>query len=182
MRNGMTDKQGIYVVIENNGQLPNVISESIPLYPQSSTDLGLTVKNIIRLKKPYPSKCIDQYPDIYRNMTLNGKFDFLYSEKTCQSMCTNYQMHKYCGCYYPQLIEGSIGWGQFLNSEFCEYNFTKTNSCIDKAREVIASSSETNNICQCFPECKQSIYQVSILIFQYLTNTVLSKNKIYTKL
>ena len=162
MRNGMTEKQGIYVVIGNSGQLPNIVSESLPLSPKSSTELGLTVTNIARLEDPYPSKCADEYPARYQNMTLNGKFDFLYSEKTCQSMCVNYLINKYCGCYNPKVIEGNLGWRQYSNSTFCEYTFTKTAPCIGKALKVIRSSSETNNVCQCFPECKQAIYRVSL--------------------
>ena len=157
MRNGMTEKQGVNVVIEDSSKLPNVISEHIPLYPMSSTDVGLTVRNIVRLKDPYLSNCTDKYPDMYKNMTSNGKFDFGYSEKTCQSMCHNYYIHQYCGCYIAQIIEGSLGWGQFSNSSFCVSNVTKATSCDDKARELFVKN---KYVCQCFPECAQPVYQV----------------------
>ena len=163
MRNGMTEKQGIYVVIGNSGQLPNIVSESLPLYPKSSTELGLTVRNIARLEDPYPSKCADEYPAKYQNMTLNGNFDFLYSEKTCQSMCVNYLINKYCGCYNPKVIEGTLGWRQYANSSFCD-TFTEKAPCIDKALTVYRSSSETNNVCECFSECKQAIYTVGLSV------------------
>ena len=157
MRNGMTEKQGINVVIDDSSKLPNVISEHMPLYPHSSTDIGLTIRNILRLEAPYPSDCRDEYPEMYKNMTSSGKFDFSYSEKTCQSMCHNYYIHKYCGCYRPQIIEGSLGWGQFSDSTFCAFNLTKTSSCDDEARDVFVKS---NYLCQCFPECVQPVYQV----------------------
>merc|ERR1719322_1391859 len=42
MRNGMTEKQGVGLVIEEDTRLPNVVSEHIPLYPHSSTYIALT--------------------------------------------------------------------------------------------------------------------------------------------
>ena len=75
MRNGMTERQGIYVVIENNSKLPNVISDAVPLYSKRSTDIGLTLRTFLRLKDPYPSKCSDSYPKLYQNMTLHGTFE-----------------------------------------------------------------------------------------------------------
>ena len=158
MRNGMTEKQGIGLVIEEVSRLPNVVSEHIPLYPHSSTYVAMTERNIMRLKAPYPSNCTTSYPEMYKNMTSEGKFDFSYSEKTCQSMCHNYYVHKYCGCYMPAILESSIGWEQFLNSDFCRYEFTKTNSCFHDALKVIDVDNEA--ACGCFPECVHPIFEV----------------------
>ena len=164
MRNGMTTRQGIYVVIENNTKLPNTISEAVPLYPKSSTELGLTLKKLLRLKEPYPSKCIDNYPEMFKNTAVAGNLNFTYSEKTCRSMCSNFFINKFCGCYYPQIIEGVIDMDQFSNSSFCDSDIPKKHPCIIKSQMVSSeSSSDGINACQCFPECTQSLYQVHIL-------------------
>ena len=167
MRNGMTEKQGVGLVIEEDTRLPNVVSEHIPLYPHSSTYIAMTERNILRLKSPYPSHCTSEYPEKYKNMTKTGEFDFSYSEKTCQSFCHNYYVHKYCGCYLATILESSLGWKQFSNSEFCGYNFTKTNSCFNKALEIYDKDNEAR--CECLPECFQPIFQVSYS--RYLLNS-----------
>ena len=93
-------------------------------------------------------------------MTANGKFDFSYSEKTCQAMCHNYYVHELCHCYLPSIIEGSLGWKQFQKSVFCGYNFTKTDSCFDEALEMHDQHNEA--ACECYPECKQPTFQKQI--------------------
>ena len=158
MRNGMTEKQGVGLIIEEDSRLPSAVSEHIPLYPHSSTFVALMEKNFLRLKSPYPSKCKTVYPEIFKNMTAGGDFDYAYSEKKCQSMCHNYFIHKYCGCYIPSIIEGSLGWGQFSDSKFCDYNFTKTDPCIHEGHKSYDDGNV--DVCECFPECVQPIYQV----------------------
>ena len=158
MRNGMTEKQGIGLIIEEDSRLPSAVSEHIPLYPHSSTFVALTEKNFIRLKSPYPSNCTTMYPEMLKNMTAGGEFDFSYSEKSCQSMCHNYYIHKHCGCYIPPIIEGSLGWEQFSNSRFCDYNFTKMDSCIREGHEAYENGHV--DVCECLPECVHPIYQV----------------------
>ena len=158
MRNGMTEKQGIGLIIEEDTRLPSAISEHIPLYPHSSTFVALTEKNFLRLESPYPSNCTTKYPERYINMTAHGDFDFGYSEKTCQSMCHNYYIYKHCGCYLPSLMEGSLGWEQFSNSAFCGYNFTKTDSCIKDGHKSYGHGDFEH--CECLPECVHPIFQV----------------------
>ena len=162
MRNGMTHRQGINLVIEESSRIPNIVSEHIPLYPHSSTHVAITEKNIFRLTEPYPSKCTNTYPEKYKNMTTNGAFEYAYSEKTCQSMCRSYFVHEYCGCYKPAILEGSLGWTQFSNSKFCEYNFTITDSCFVEAINLVLDSNE--KVCECFPECYSPKYQVYLNI------------------
>ena len=162
MRNGMTEKQGISLTIEENSKLPNVVSEHIQLNPHTSSYIALSEKNILRLKKPYPSDCITTFPDKYKNLTTSGEFEFSYSEKTCQSMCHNYYVHQYCGCYMPATIEGSLGWTQFSNSTFCADSYTKTDPCFDNAREFYNRDNE--KACECSSECVHPIYEVSFLL------------------
>ena len=88
MRNGMTEKQGVALVIEKDSNLPNVVSEHIPLYPHSSTFVGLVEKNIRRLKSPYPSNCTTTYPERYKTMTKNGEFHFRYRRR--------WNLHRVC--------------------------------------------------------------------------------------
>ena len=158
MRNGMTEKQGVGLIIEEDSRTPSVVSEHIPLYPHSSTFVALTERNILRLKSPYPSNCSDHYPDRYKNLTENGEYDFSYSEKTCQSLCHNYYVHQFCGCYLPAIIEGALGWTQFKDAKFCDYDFTKTDKCFKEAIHYYDQDNE--GVCGCYPECFHPIYQV----------------------
>ena len=103
-RNGLTEDEGISLMIHNKTIPPNIESNTIKLRPETSTDVIVTVKSMERQQAPYSSQCQNSYPDSLTNV----EDAFMYSQTYCRSVCKSEYIFQKCGCYHPYFIPPKV--------------------------------------------------------------------------
>ena len=64
MRNGLSAKEGLYVVIDNPWTPPNIPSGYMTISPGTETNIAVQKTIVQRQKAPYPANCSAEFPDI----------------------------------------------------------------------------------------------------------------------
>ena len=165
MRNGINQRSGAHIVIENNTKIPSIVSKGLSVMPGTETNIGLTSKKIRRLRKPYKSNCTDEF-DSERVSNISGN-GYRYSTTICKGMCYGSIFLEYCGCVHPSFIEGVLleKWDSLADHvqiRICnvregsdDYVCSNTTG-FRKVRE--------ENVCDCNPECYEGKYRVKFLL------------------
>ena len=102
LRNDLTPTDGIYLLIHNTSESPDLDSKLIRIRPQTLTSIGLSLKNLDRLKSPYTSDCTDTFPAEF-NVSA-----FTYTETFCKSECRARYIYSTCGCWHPYIIPAKV--------------------------------------------------------------------------
>ena len=164
MQNGLTEGQGVRVVIENSTKIPFIVSEGVNVPPRTSTNIGLVETKHIRMTDPYPSNCSSIYPaeyEVYENFTKHST----YSSSMCRHLCYMHFIMAYCGCYFPY-IEGNIPFDP-SGKRFCNMDPDLNNTdltCLDKnllKAVTKVMTTEDTDFCKCNPECYETTYKVN---------------------
>ena len=103
MRNGINEKSGAHIVVEENKKSPSM-SRGIDAMPNTETNIGLKKHVVKRLGDPYQSNCTNDYQD--KGVKQYADQGFVYSSKICKGLCFANQMYKLCNCVHPSLFEG----------------------------------------------------------------------------
>jgi hypothetical protein len=104
LRNGLSENEGVLVLIHNNTSPPNLESNTIKLRPETSADIVITVKTIARQKAPYSSRCQNSYPNVLTGV----EKEFKYSQAYCRAVCRSEHIFEKCGCYHPYFIPPKV--------------------------------------------------------------------------
>ena len=166
MRNGLTESNGIHIVIEDSQKSPSILSNGISIQPGTETNIGLKVTTLSRLKSPFSSECTDQYQgaEVKEIKFLNY---FKYSSKNCKSWCYIVVIHDTCKCWDLSLMEGVIvqdflKWSKLRDMRICEKrNESSESACV---RNVLYGDDQNflTERCMCHAECKEVEYKVMI--------------------
>lgn len=158
MQSGVTQGNGIRIIVENSTKIPFMISEGINVHPRTSTNIGIIEGKHTRLPGPYPSNCSESYPaefKVYENFTRYSK----YSSGLCRNLCYQYKIQEMCGCYFPY-VEGNIPYAP-LGKRYCNMDPIWNNPDIDcLAKFLYGIIKGTSGECTCNPECYETSYKV----------------------
>ena len=164
MRNGINQRSGVHIVIENNTKIPSLVSKGLSVMPGTETNIALTSKRIRRLRQPYKSNCTDEF-DAKRVSILTGN-GFSYSSTICKGMCCASIFLEVCGCVHPSLIEG------VLLERWVGVSAARVRICDVKegSEDYVCASTigfrkvSEENLCDCNPECDEGKYRVTFLL------------------
>ena len=164
MQNGINQRTGVHIVIENTTKTPSIVSKGISVMPGMETNIGLQTTKILRLKEPFKSNCTDDYLD--GNMKTIQGLTFAYSSRNCKGMCYVLKTYDSCKCIHPMLVEGFkiedyFGRGPLVKIRICNITEDSNDSkCIGTlALDDIGDA----NICDCNSECVEGKYKVTNL-------------------
>ena len=167
MRNGLTESNGMHIVIEDSRKSPSILSNGISIQPGTETNIGLKVTTLSRLKSPFSSECTDQYQG-EEMKNINFLTSFEYSSKNCKSWCYIVVIYQKCNCWDLSLMEGVIvqefvKWSKMRNLTPCEKrNGSSESACV---RNLLYGDDQSflTERCMCHAECKEVEYKVVIL-------------------
>ena len=159
MQSGITEGQGVRVIVENSTKIPFIVSEGINVHPRTSTNIGLNEGKHQRLPSPYPSNCSETYPPQlkqYQNFTKYSE----YSSGLCKNLCYVNIGFQACGCYFPYL-EGNIPFSP-LEKRYCDMEPRWDNKDVDCMKKQLMKilQGEVADKCKCNPECHETSYKV----------------------
>ena len=164
MRNGLTESNGIHIVIEDNNKSPSILSNGISIRSGTETNIGLKITNISRLQSPYSSECTDTYQWEALNSMKFLKY-FQYSSKNCKSWCYITIIQEACDCFDLSLMEGIVvdefaNWSKAANLTLCEQRIGSSDS--DCVKDVLNSEHQQflTDRCKCHAECREIEYKV----------------------
>lgn len=163
MQNGINQRSGVHIVIENNTKTPSIVSKGISVMPGTETNIGLQTTKILRLSTPFKSNCTNSY--LYEPLKAIKSSDFAYSAKNCKGMCYVIKIYKGCKCVHPTLVEGmkiEDFFGSFQGS-YRTCNITEDSNDNKCLLSLPADTWENDNPCDCNPECTEGRYKVSHL-------------------
>ena len=160
MQSGITEGQGIRVIVENSTKIPFIVSEGINVHPRTATNIGLNEGKHNRLPGPYPSNCSESYPpqlEAYKNFTKHSK----YSSGLCKNLCYVNMGVENCGCYFPYL-EGNILFSPF-GKRYCDMEPRWDNTDVDCMYKQLLKiiQGKAGDKCPCNPECHETSYKVN---------------------
>ena len=164
MRNGINQRSGAHIVIENNTKIPSIVSRGLSVMPGTETNIGLTSKKIRRLRQPFKSNCTDEF-DAERVSNITGNW-YRYSSTICKGMCYGSIFFEVCGCVHPSFIEG------VLLERWASLAAERVRICnvIEGSDDYVCSNTTgfrkvgEENVCDCNPECYEGKYRVRFLI------------------
>ena len=163
MRNGVTKNDGISLTIQSAHESPNLLTNTIHLPPGTTTNIGLTIEKIVRLKAPYSSNCTDGFDYERSNET-----PLAYSPVRCKSSCYIKEIYKNCGCLSPIFMQGNFDFleEQERDQRYCKVSFTSADSlCSARLFNFSNPDSPLTKCTDCRPACNSDNYQVYIYIF-----------------
>ena len=160
MRNGINQRSGIHVVIEDNTKNPSIVSKGISVMPGTETNIGLQRSTVLRLPPPFNSSCTNVYN--HKRVEEVVGSDFQYSSKVCKGVCFSFLFYDACKCLYPSLLEGFAieTYFRFVKDQVRTCNVTlgsDDHKCIDEIGKETLTESKT---CSCYPECTEIRYSV----------------------
>ena len=163
MRNGINQRSGVHIVIENNTKIPSLVSKGLSVMPGTETNIGLTLKKVQRLRNPYKSNCTNNF-DAERISNITGNW-FRYSSTICKGMCFGSIFVEVCGCVHPSLIEGISleRWMGVAAAKVRICNVTEGSEDYVCAGTNVLNKVIEENICDCKPECYEGKYRVTFL-------------------
>ena len=103
-RNGMTEHEGISLVIHNKTSPPELDNKAINIRTNTRTDIGIGLRTVQRKKAPYTSKCIDSYPDAITTV----EDEFSYSSTYCKADSKSFNINATCGCFHPYFMTAKV--------------------------------------------------------------------------
>ena len=164
MRNGINQRSGIHLVVEDNTKNPSIVSKGISVMPGTETNIGLQGKELMRLASPFKSNCTTEYKN-KRVKEIIGS-DFAYSSKVCKGICYASKFYGACSCVYPPVFEGFVieNWFRvFAQKKIRVCNVTQGSE--DQLCLISNAGTEGNDTdgtgCGCNPECRDRRYGVS---------------------
>ena len=164
MRNGLTEANGIHIVIEDSRKSPSIISNGISVQPGTETNIGLKMSKISRLKTPFESSCIEDYKSKLFNVTFLNRFE--YSSKNCKSWCYLILIIAYCDCFEQSLIEGVfarefVGWQDTYNFKYCQQEIGSEDEICVKNVTTTLPQEYLTDLCSCGAECLETEFKVN---------------------
>ena len=159
LRNGLTQNEGLAVVIHSPRMVPLVSNSAINVKPNTATSIELGFKSVHRQANPYPSNCSDtwklsSYSDIHDD-------EISYQTNLCLSKCTSDLIQKTCQCKSIQLDEyhdeHSLKEAS-SNMTYCDISDRLDNKCI--AGVVNSIGNETS--CKCPLRCNEISYPTQV--------------------
>ena len=164
MRNGLTEANGIHIVIEDSKKSPSIISNGISVQPGTETNIGLKMSKISRLKAPFESSCLESYESDRINVTFLNKFE--YSSKNCKSWCYIILIITFCRCFEQSLIEGVlaqefVGWKDTYKFSFCQQEIGSENAICVKNVTTSINADVLTERCLCGAECSETEFKVN---------------------
>ena len=157
MQNGINERSGVFLAIEDNKKHPSIVSKVVSVMPGTETNIALQGKEIERMRSPFESNCTAEYKE-KRIKDIFGS-DYAYSSKTCTGTCYAFKFYDACGCVFTPIIEGAMieSWFQFFAKGNRICNLTpgsEDHVCFSN----IKLSNQTQ--CGCNPECSNIRYGV----------------------
>ena len=157
MQNGINERSGVFLAIEDNKKHPSIVSKVVSVMPGTETNIALQGKEIKRMRSPFESNCTNEYKD-KRIKDVFGS-NFAYSTKICTGTCYALKFYDACGCIFTPVIEGPMieAWFRYFAKGTRICNVTQGSEdyvCFG----YIKVSNQTE--CGCNPECSKIRYGV----------------------
>ena len=170
MRNGLSEQQGINVVVENNTKQPAVVTGATLIYPGAATMIGLTTTVYSRLEHPFESNCTAKFPPEY-SLPHRLCDSCAYSGPICGANCFNTMLMMKCKCFNTNFIEGFVG--PFGDMDMGKVNFCSKSPMSEEKKcfDMMCNMAEkrTDNPCPlCKSECTETVYTVRTLVHRFI--------------
>ena len=141
--------------------------------PNTETNIAISLRQISRLKKPYESDCMGDYPPQITGPISDMKEHIYFSDMTCREACLVGFIGNKCNCVDPlskdarQLTDYSI-------TNFCNVDYkSEERKCVNEARHDYMKYSQIDqHPCGCGLDCKHNKYMVNFFNL-YILHSIL---------